>query len=195
MLIAHRGLVKKGIIENTLPAFLGAINSAKYAGFELDVYTSKDNVFVVHHYPLINGKFIWKQNYKELRKHGVIKLENVLKLNTDKIILIEIKDINLNVEKFSKLLNKYPEKNIYVMSFFNSVIKKFINPSFKIGILNYVLNSTSKYSYDFMGILYNVATDHMINSLQEMNIEVFLYALSKKDPYIFNDVYYIVDET
>ena len=81
------------------------------------------------------------------------------------------------------------------MSFFNSVIKKFINPSFKIGILNYVLNSTSKYSYDFMGILYNVATDHMINSLQEMNIEVFLYALSKKDPYIFNDVYYIVDET
>ena len=60
MLIAHRGLVKKGVIENTLPAFLGAIKSNKYAGFELDIYTSLDGIFVVHHDPLLDGKFIWK---------------------------------------------------------------------------------------------------------------------------------------
>lgn len=194
MLIAHRGLVKEGVKENTLPAFLGAIKSKKYAGFELDVYTSKDGVFVVHHDPLINGKFIWKMNYKDLKKKGVIKLIDVLKLNTDKIILIEIKDININIEKFTRLLNKYKNKNIYVMSFFNSVIKKFKNPTFKVGILNYILNSTSKYDYNFIGILYDVATTHMINSLKELNIEVFLYALNKKDKYLFKDVYYIVDD-
>ena len=194
MLIAHRGLVKKGVIENTLPAFLGAIKSNKYAGFELDIYTSLDGTFVVHHDPLLDGKFIWKYNYKELRKKGVLKLIDVLRLNTDKIILIEIKDININIEKLTKLLNKYKNKKIYVMSFFNSVIKKFKNPTFKVGVLNYILNSTSEYTYDFIGILYDVATNHMIESLQKMNIEVFLYALNKKDKYRFKDVYYIIDD-
>ena len=194
MFIAHRGLVKKGIVENTLPAFLGAINSDKYAGFELDIYTSKDNEFIIHHDPLLDGKLIWNYEYKELKKKGVVKLEDVLKLKTNKIILIEIKDINIDINQFTKLLNKYQDKKIYVMSFFNSVIRKFKNPTFKVGVLNYLLNSTAEYPYDFIGILYDVATKHMINSLKELNIEVFLYALSKKDKYIFKDVYYIVND-
>ena len=194
MFIAHRGLVKKGIVENTLPAFLGAINSDKYAGFELDIYTSKDNEFIIDHDPLLDGKLIWNYEYKELKKKGVVKLEDVLKLKTNKIILIEIKDINIDINQFTKLLNKYQNKKIYVMSFFNSVIRKFKNPTFKVGVLNYLLNSTAEYPYDFIGILYDVATKHMINSLKELNIEVFLYALSKKDKYIFKDVYYIVND-
>ncbi len=194
MFIAHRGLVKDGVVENTIPAFLKAINSDKYVGFELDIYTSKDKEFIVHHDPLLNGKLIWNYSYKDLRKKGVVKLEDVLKLNTDKIILIEIKDINLDINKFSKLLSKYKNKNIYVMSFFNSVIKKFKKPTFKVGVLNYVLNSSSVYDYDFIGILYDIATDHMIESLRKLNIEVFLYALNKRDKYIFKNVYYIIDE-
>lgn len=194
MFIAHRGLVKDGVVENTIPAFLGAIKSDKYAGFELDVYTSKDKEFVIYHDPLIDGKLIWKVSYKELREKGVIRLVDVLRLNTNKIILIEIKDINIDIDKFSKLLNKYKDKNIYVMSFFNSVIRKFKNPTFKVGVLNYLLNSTTKYTYNFIGILYDVATKHMINSFHKLNIEVFLYALSKKDKYIFDDVYYIIDD-
>lgn len=193
MFIAHRGLVTKIIKENTLEAFKEAINSSKYAGFELDVYTSRDGYFVVHHNPLVDGKFIWKTNYKNLKKKGLIRLEDVLKLDTDKIILIEIKDINIDIDKFTKLLNKYKNKNIYVMSFFNSVIRKFHNVSFKIGVLNYVLNSSNTYDYDFIGILYNVASKHMIDSLKKLNIEVFLYALNKKDEYIYEDVYYIID--
>ena len=194
MLIAHRGLVKKGIIENTLPAFLGAINSDQYAGFELDVYTSKDGIFVVHHDPLIDGKFIWNHYYKELRKKGVVKLLDVLRLKTDKLILIEIKDVNIDSNRFCKLLNKYQNKNIYVMSFFNSVIKKIKNPIFKVGVLNYVLNSTAEYTYDFIGILYPIANDHMISSLKRNNIEVFLYGIGKNDLLLWEDIYYIVDE-
>lgn len=193
MFIAHRGLVKKGITENTIPAFLGAINNDLYAGFELDIYTSKDKVFVVHHDPIIDGKFIWNQTYKELKKKGVIRLTDVLRLKTDKIILIEIKDINIDIDKFSKLLSKYQSKNLYVMSFFNSAIRKFKNQNFKIGILNYVLNSTTEYTYNFIGILYDVATEHMIKCFRDMGVEVFLYALNKKDKYKFENVYYIVD--
>jgi len=193
MLIAHRGIFNNAVKENTIPAFLEAINNDNYKGFELDIYTSKDKEFVVNHDPIVDGKFIWNYSYKELKNKGIIKLEDVLKLKTDKIILIEIKDINIDINKFSKLINKYKKKNIYVMSFFNSVLKKFKNITFKIGLLNYVLNSTYKYSYDFIGILYSVASYHMIDSLKKLNIEVFLYAVGKKDKLIYKDVYYIVD--
>jgi len=82
MLIAHRGVTSSVVKENTIPAFLGAINNSKYAGFEFDIYTSCDGEFVVHHDPLVDGKFIWKCSYKELKKKGLIKLEDVLKLKT-----------------------------------------------------------------------------------------------------------------
>ena len=194
MFIAHRGTVNKSLKENTLEAFNGAIESDRYIGFELDIYTSLDKEFVVHHNPLVDKKFIWKYNYKELKKKNIIKLEDVLKLKTDKIILIEIKDINIDIDKFSNLLNKYQNKKIYVMSFFNSVIQKFKKRTFKVGVLNYVLNSTSTYPYDFICILYNVASEHMINSLKKLNLEIFLYALNKNDKYKYRDVYYIVDD-
>ncbi len=194
MFIAHRGVVNKIQKENTIPAFLNAINNNKYCGFELDVYTTKDKEFIVHHNPVINGKFIWKYNYKELKEKGLVKLEEVLKLKTDKIILIEIKDINIDVIKFSKLLNKYKDKKIYVMSFFNSVIAKFSNIKFKVGVLNYILNSTNDYKYDFIGLLYDVTTPLMISYFQDKKIEIFLYALNKKDKFIYSDVYYIVDD-
>ena len=193
MLIAHRGIFNSEVKENTIPAFLGAINNSDYAGFELDVYMSKDKEFVVYHDPLIDGRFIWRCNYRDLKKKGIIKLEDVLKLKTDKIILIEIKDINIDINKFTNLLTKYKKKNIYVMSFFNSIIKKFNDTSFKVGLLNYVLNSTSNYTYNFIGILYDVATIKMIDVFNKLNIEVFLYGINKKDKYIYDNVYYIVD--
>ncbi len=194
MFIAHRGVVNSVTKENTIPAFLAAINDSKYVGFEFDIYTSKDKEFVVYHDPIIDGKFIWNYDYKTLKKKGIIKLTDVLNLKTAKIFLIEIKDINIDIAKLTKLLNKYKNKNIYVMSFFNSIIRKFKNNNFKIGVLNYILNSTSTYNYDFMGVLYDVASTHLINSLNELNIEVFLYALNKQDKFIYNDVYYIVDD-
>lgn len=193
MFIAHRGLVSKGIKENTIPAFINALNNPKYAGFELDIYTSKDQEFVIHHSPLVNNKFIWQYKAKELLKKGLPKLEDVLKLPTSKIILIEIKDPGLNTKKLTKLLNKYASKNIYVMSFFSKVLSKIKNNKFKIGLLNYVLNTKKDYSYDFIGIIYSLASYSLISSFNKLNIEVFLYALNAKSPYIYSNVYYIID--
>lgn len=193
MLIAHRGIFNSVVKENTIPAFLGAINNPDYSGFEFDIYTSKDGEFVVHHDIICDGKFMWNYTYKELKKKGIVKLEDVLKLKTDKIMLIEIKDINIDTIKLTRLLDKYKNKDIYVMSFFKSVIKKFEKRTFKVGILNYVLNSSNDYPFDFIGILYDVASLHMIESLKKLNIEVFLYGINKKDQLIYKDVYYIVD--
>lgn len=134
----------------------------------------------------------WKSVFTKNGKRGAIFTQKI-KLKTNKIILIEIKDINIDTIQLTKLLNKYKTKNIYVMSFFNSVIKKINNNLFKIGILNYILNSTTTYNYDFMGILYDVASPHLINSLKKLNITVFLYAINKKDKLSYPDIYYIVD--
>ncbi|MBE6154924.1 MAG: glycerophosphodiester phosphodiesterase [Firmicutes bacterium] len=195
MLIAHRGIVNNVVKENTIPAFLGAINNSDYVGFELDIYMSKDKEFIIYHDLLLDNKFIWKYSYKELKRKGIIRLEDVLKLKTNKLILIDIKDVNLDIDKLSNLLNKYKKKNIYVMSFFNSVIKKFKNKTFKVGLLNYVLNSNKEYSYNFIGLLYDVASTSLITKFKEKGIEVFIYNVNKKDKFIYNDVYYIVDST
>jgi len=193
MLIAHRGIVNNVVKENTIPAFLGAINSFRYVGFELDIYMTKDKEFIVYHDLLLDSKFIWKYNYKELKKKGIVRLEDVLKLKTDKIILIDIKDVNVDIDKLSKLLQKYKKKNIYVMSFFNNLIKKFNNITFKVGLLNYVLNSNKEYNYNFIGLLYDIASNSIINKFKQKGIEVFIYNVNKKDKLIYNDVYYIVD--
>ena len=94
MLIAHRGIFNSIVKENTIPAFLGAINNSDYVGFELDVYTSSDGEFIVNHDPLVDGKFIWKYTCKKLKKKGLVKLEDVLKLKTNKIILNEPDTLN-----------------------------------------------------------------------------------------------------
>ena len=49
-------------------------------------------------------------------------------------------------------------------------------------------------NYQLLTLTYlSVSILTFINSLKDLNIEVFIYAISKKDKYIFNDVYYIVD--
>ena len=139
MLIAHRGKVNNFIKENTLDAFKEAINDPKYVGFELDVRETKDHEFICAHDFLSHNKIIKNTNLDELVTLGFTSLKDVLKLETDKIILVEIKDFNINISKLSTLLNK-AKRSIYVMSFNNKVMHQ-IKPyakNFKCGILNYI---------------------------------------------------------
>jgi glycerophosphoryl diester phosphodiesterase len=92
MLIAHRGCVTDNIQENSLAAFNLAIINPQYQGFELDIRETKDHEFVVTHDFLYHGHIIKQTNLLELEKLGLISLRTVLKLNTDKLILIDIKD-------------------------------------------------------------------------------------------------------
>ena len=120
-LIAHRGL-KENAKENTLEAFTLALKNDQYAGFECDIRTTKDGVFVICHNPMIGLDILSNTSYKELnRKYHLPTLEQVLKLSSNKIFLLEIKEANINQKKFQTLIQKYSSKKIYVMSFFNKV--------------------------------------------------------------------------
>ncbi len=196
MFIAHRGKVDNNIKENTLEAFKATFTDNKYQGFELDIRTTKDKEFVVVHDFFYNNNLINKTRYQDLSK-DICLLEEVLKLETNKIILIEIKERDIDTIKLNSLLLKYPMKNIYVMSFYKEPIKKLLQlkPFYKCGILNYLFNSEISYNeYDFVVLLDKTITLNLISYFHNRKIEVFSYGVLKNDfPYL-NDIYYIVDE-
>lgn len=196
MLIAHRGKVDSINKENTIEAFKAAINDIKYGGFELDIRETKDKKIVVVHDFVVDNKLIKRVNYKELERYNIPLLESVLKLDTEKIIMIEIKDPNMDIEALRKLLEKYQDKKIYLMSFYNNVIKEFLKLSHtcKCGILNYGFNHEYSYNeYDFICILDFSLTDNIIEYFRRRKIEVFSYGLLTNKLNIKEYVNYIID--
>lgn len=190
-LVAHRGLYNKNIKENSYDAIKNALLSNLYVGVEFDVRITKDNEFIIFHDSFYNNKLIKNTLYKELPKY-VPRLNDILKINSNKIFLLEIKNINNQYDRFINILNKNKNKNIYVMSFSNSIINKLnvINKTYKLGILNYVLNTTDSIKkLDFVGILNSLLSENIINNLYPL--EIFSYGLGTKKEY--NKVYYIVD--
>lgn len=178
-LIAHRGL-KKEASENTLEAFEKSINNFFYSGFECDVRTTKDHIFVICHNPIYKGKIISLTNYKEFKKDNLPTLENVLKLKTNKIMILEIKEINCDINRLSIILQKYDYQNIYVMSFYNKIINNLSlkNLKIKVGVLNYVLNSENDYqNYDFICLLESIMTSNLESYFTCQNKEVFIYGI------------------
>ena len=181
-LIAHRGMSSTNV-ENTYDAFVSALEHTEIDGIECDIRQTKDNVFVVMHDAFINrttsgSGLVSNMTYSDLKKYNVLRLEEVLELTDDKIILLELKDTRMGVEKFVKLVNEYQTKKIYVDSFYNDLMHKVIKckPKFKVGILNYVANSEKSYNeYDFVCLLKSVVTNNLLKFFFERNIEVFIY--------------------
>ncbi len=192
MLIAHRGKVVKGIKENSIKAFKEAFADDKYIGIECDIRESKDGILVINHNPISEGKIIKITDYRHL---NLPRLRELLRIKTDKILLIEIKDGQMNLSKLVKMLNK-SKRNIYVMSFYRKVIKELskYTRKFKVGVLNYVLNSEDSYSdYDFICLLNDVVTDKLLDWFKNKKIEVIIYGVYKKDK-LREDLWYIVDD-
>ncbi len=198
-LIAHRGL-KDNVKENTLLSFKKAIANSHYAGFECDIRTTKDGVFIVCHNPMIGLDIVSLTTYKELKKkYQLPTLEEVLKLSSDKIFLLEIKETNLNIAKFQKMIHKYPNKKIYVMSFANKLIEKMseTKQKEKYGVLNYVLNSEEDYhKYDFICLLENIISKKLETYFKKKNIETFIYGIHnfKETSQKYPNSYLITDE-
>lgn len=157
-----------------------SINNSFYSGFECDVRTTKDHIFVICHNPIYKGKIISLTNYKEFKKDNLPTLENVLKLKTNKIIILEIKEINCDINRLSIILQKYDYQNIYVMSFYNKIINNLSlkNLKIKVGVLNYVLNSENDYqNYDFICLLESIMTSNLESYFTCKNKEVFIYGI------------------
>ena len=187
--IVHRGIYNKNVSDNSYKALYDGLLSYKYIGIETDVRVTKDNVFILYHDVLYKGKLVKNVFYKDMV--NVTKLEDILKINNDKIILLEIKDFDIDVKKFIKLINKY-NKNIMIMSFDANVIKKIkkITNKYKLGVLNYVLNSDSYYNFDFICLLDIIATDYVIESFKKRNIDVLIYGVVNDN----RNLTYIIDD-
>ena len=187
--IAHRGIYNKNVSDNSYKALYDGLLSYKYVGIETDVRVTKDNIFILYHDALYKGKLVKNIFYKDMV--NVTKLEDILKINTNKIILLEIKDFDIDVKKFIKLINKY-NKNVMIMSFDVNVIKKVkkITNKYKLGILNYVLNSDSDYNFDFICLLDIIATDYVIESFKKRNIDVLIYGVVNDN----RNLTYIIDD-
>ena len=187
--IVHRGIYNKNVSDNSYKALYDGLLSYKYIGIETDVRVTKDNVFILYHDVLYKGKLVKNVFYKDMV--NVTKLEDILKINNDKIILLEIKDFDIDVKKFIKLINKY-NKNIMIMSFDANVIKKIkkITNKYKLGVLNYVLNSDSDYNFDFICLLDIIATDYVIESFKKRNIDILIYGVVNDN----RNLTYIIDD-
>ena len=189
MLIAHRGIWDKYIKDNSYTAIKKGLESSKYIGIECDIRETKDNKYIIYHNALYKGNLVKNTLYKDMK--DIPLLEDILKIDSNKIYLLEIKDYNMDLDSFLSILKKY-QKNIYIMSFDNKVIEKLKkkNVSYKLGVLNYILNSDSNYNYDFICLLDAVATNLVIDSFKERNIEVIIYGTIKLD----KNLTYIVDD-
>lgn len=188
-LIAHRGLWNKDIKDNSYEALKNGLESNKYIGIECDIRTTLDNKFIIYHNSLYNGSLVRNTYFKDLK--NISLLEDLLKIETDKIILLEIKERDINKKKLLKLLNKY-KRNYYIMSFNNNVILELrdLNPNYKYGVLNYIFNSKSDYDLDFICLLDGITTDKLIKNFTKRGIEVIIYGTIK----LKKDVKYIIDD-
>ena len=74
----------------------------KYIGIECDIRTTLDNKFIIYHNSLYNGFLVRNTYFKDLK--NISLLEDLLKIETDKIILLEIKERDINKKKLLKLL-------------------------------------------------------------------------------------------
>ena len=107
-LIAHRGKDNHKYTENTKEALLKSLTKNYIAGVECDVRITKDNVLVLNHDMTINrttsgSGFIKNKVYKELKKYNITTLNNFFKkVNSDKLIVIEIKSEIRMVEAYLK---------------------------------------------------------------------------------------------
>ena len=188
-LIAHRGIWNKDIKDNSYKALKSGLESTKYIGIECDIRTTKDKKFIIYHNILYKGSLVSNTYYKNME--DILLLEDLLKIDTNKILLLEIKENNIDKKKFLKILSKY-KRNYYIMSFSTKVILdlKEENNTYKYGVLNYILNSDADYNLDFICLLSSVATSKVIDSFTKKGIEVIIYGTNK----VKKDVKYIVDD-
>ena len=188
--IAHRGLWSKTIKENSYEAIINGLNSNSYIGIETDIRVTKDGIFILYHDHLYKGSLVKNTIYKKI-KNDTCKLEDILKIKSNKIFLLEIKDFQIDIKKFLKLLNKY-KRNIYIMSFDTKIIEKIknYNSNYKLGVLNYILNSDSDYNFDFICLLDAFSSNLIIENFKKRNIEVIIYGTIKPN----QNLTYIIDD-
>ena len=192
MFIAHRGLYDDNIKENTIEAFDNAFNNG-YQGIEFDVRLTKDNIPVVLHDSFLSRVFGIKGllknfTYQELRNKNIDipKLEDVINRYQNKVMIIELKE-KIDITKYLE----NPKNNYYISSFnydYVSYLKKSTN--YKLGVINYVLNSGVDYSkLDFIMILDSIYNQKLFKFKE---LEIIIYGVVGNINDYNNELKYII---
>ena len=192
--ISHRGNNNHKYRENTLEAIKEVLNCNYIDGVEFDIRMTNDNKFVLSHSPIYKDDLIKNKKQKEI---NLDELNYVLKnIETNKIILIDIKYELFDYKKVSlylnKLLKKYKRLNIYICSFnYDLVLYMKEKYNYISGLLvSNVINRGKNYNlFDFISINYKV--DKEIDNI------LMYWTINKKDimkKYLNKDVYIITDK-
>ena len=221
-LIAHRGLTTEYIKENTLEAFLNALNNG-YDGVELDVRLTRDNEVVVIHDEDINRVSNGKGKVRDmtltrlkrfncgtlLKRERISTLDEVLnKLSPSSIIIIELKDEqnknNILANKVLKIIEKYPNLDIWLKSFSKEIVNKLQEYSQNpVGIL---INKDNRelldMDVDFYSISQKVINNEIVDNLLKQNKNIMVWTVNDENEimslknnlgYNFERVYIISD--
>jgi len=142
LIIGHRGAPGYAR-ENTIESFKKAMALGADM-VEFDVRRTKDNIFIVYHDGLIQGRPIKDLTYEEVsqiaRNQGfdIPTVEDVLKWSSGKMKLdVELKEEGYE-EEIIELLFKYFKKNQFIITSFNDSSLKRIKdhyPDIKVGLL------------------------------------------------------------
>lgn len=162
--IAHRG---NNIIncENRLEIIKEVLNIDYISGIEVDIRKTFDNKFILSHNQFLKSDKLVNINKSKLKNllkmnfyinNKIFKihtLEELLNINTNKIILLEIKD-NININILNKILKKFTYLNLYICSFNYNFISSFKKkyPNYKCGlIIGYLMNLNKNFDiFDFL---------------------------------------------
>ncbi len=197
-LIAHRAISSK-FTPNTIEAINDSLSKPYIKGIEIDIRITKDKKFILNHDAIINLDnsklgIINNLTLKQLIKYKKTPLKKVLKLKTDKIIIIEIKD-NLKEELLDLFYNqiKKSKLNIYISSFHKNVIEYLKKYNLKLGIIvGYNINKSSLNKYS-----YNIVSYSNIDNV-DLKKETFVWTINDVKKYKvlkkqYDNIYVITD--
>lgn len=195
--IIHRGITSDSVSENSYRSIKRAIRDYYSLGVEFDIRLTKDNKIILAHDSVLGFNKIENMYYKDIIKIKYFtSLDTILDIDTNKILLIDIKTSN-NYKVFGDVLIKHLEncnRNIYLCSFDRKILKYLRNKSkYKLGHISLFYR---KNSFDFFMINYNgISNKRAI----KINKKLFLWTINneKELDYVknkFNDInnYYII---
>lgn len=188
MIISHRGKNNHSFKENTITAIKTALSKDYIDGVEFDIRITKDNILVLNHGAIHNGKII---KYTTLKELSLDTLKDLLKqIHTSKLILIEIKDNDLKIIDVLYKLIKKVNLNIYIHSFHKNILLDFKKkyPQYKIGIITFN-NDLNLEKYDFISLYHK--------SYKKQNKLTFLWTVNNKNKmleYLNKNISIITDD-
>ena len=156
-----------------------AIFDKESIGVEFDIRLTKDNKIVLSHDSVLGINYIENMYYRDIIKYKYLTtLDKILDINTDKILLIDIK-VNNNYKLLGDTLLdtlKNTDKNIYLMSF-NRMIIKYLNKKtrYNKGIISFFYRY-NKYPLTILN--YKTVSNKKLKKIK--NKEIFLWTFKNR---------------